>query len=332
MAGEQAHRPGANRAAPSRIWPRSSASAPGADLERHFAELRQIAAGIELVGEVSDRVRARLLAMGELMATLLGAEFLRAQGLEVTWVDARTVLRADLRRPASTRSGILSATCNFDPDPELQRRFWPAAPGEHHAGIHRQRREGNTVLLGRGGSDTSGAYFAAKLQAQRLEIWTDVPGMFSANPRQIPTARLLKALHYDEAQEIASNGAKVLHPRCILPVRQYGIPLYIYATQTPELEGTVISAAPGEGAAQVKAIAIKKGITLISMESPGMWHEVGFLADAFKVLQGSRHVGRPGVDIGDQRHRIPRSRARTHSIPTTSRRCWPIWGGCAVHS
>ena len=77
----------------------------------------------------------------------------------------------------------------------------------------------------------------------------------------------------------------MLHPRCILPVRQYGIPLYIYATQTPELEGTVISAAPGEGAAQVKAIALKKGITLISMESPGMWHEVGFLADAFKVFK-----------------------------------------------
>ena len=132
--------------------------------------------------------------------------------------------------------------------------------------------EGNTVLLGRGGSDTSAAYLAAKLQAARLEIWTDVPGMFSANPRSTPTARLLRSLHYDEAQEIASNGAKVLHPRCILPARQYRIPLHVYATQTPDLEGTVISHEGGDGAAQVKAICIKKSITLVALDSPGMWH------------------------------------------------------------
>src|SRR6202030_3106833 len=135
------------------------------------------------------------------------------------------------------------------------------------------------------GSDTSGAYFAAKLQAARLEIWTDVPGMFSANPRAVPTARLLRALHYDEAQEIASNGAKVLHPRCVLPVRQYKIPLHVYATQAPGLEGTVVSENVADSAAQVKAIAIKKGITLVSLESPGMWHQVGFLADAFQVFK-----------------------------------------------
>ena len=144
---------------------------------------------------------------------------------------------------------------------------------------------GDTVLLGRGGSDTSAAYFAAKLGAARLEIWTDVPGLFSANPRAVPTARLLRELHYDEAQEIASNGAKVLHPRCVLPVRQYKIPLHVYATQAPGLEGTVVSANVADTAAQVKAIAIKKGITLVSMESPGMWHQVGFLADAFQVFK-----------------------------------------------
>ena len=141
------------------------------------------------------------------------------------------------------------------------------------------------MLLGRGGSDTSAGYFAAKFSARRLEIWTDVPGMFSANPRSTPTARLLRALHYDEAQEIASNGAKVLHPRCMLPARQYGIPLYVYATQTPELEGTVITGRRRRRRAQVKAVCIKKGITLISMDSPGMWHQVGFLADAFQVFK-----------------------------------------------
>ena len=145
--------------------------------------------------------------------------------------------------------------------------------------------KGETVLLGRGGSDTSGSYFAAKLGARRLEIWTDVPGMFTANPRAVPNARLLKSLDYDEAQEIASSGAKVLHPRCILPAKQYAIPLSVHATHMPELEGTVITATGGDGGARVKAVCSKKGITLLSMETLGMWHQVGFLADAFAVFK-----------------------------------------------
>ena len=253
--------------------------------ERHFAELTQLAAGIALVGDIGDRVRARVMASGELMATVLGAQFLKSRGLDVSWADARTLLQAESRRSAGTRANLLSATCNFEPDPELQRRLAMLSPVILTQGFIASDSEGNTVLLGRGGSDTSASYFAAKLQARRLEIWTDVPGMFSANPRAVPNARLLKSLHYDEAQEIASNGAKVLHPRCILPARQYAIPLHIFATQTPELEGTHISSAPSEGAAQVKAIALKKGITLISMDSPGMWHQVGFLADAFQVFK-----------------------------------------------
>jgi diaminopimelate decarboxylase/aspartate kinase len=258
---------------------------PDEALERQLAELKQLAAGVALVGEVSDRVRARVLASGELLATTLGAQFLKSQGLDVTWVDARSALRAERRSGSVSRADVLSATCDFKPDAALQRRFATLSPVILTQGFIASDAQGETVLLGRGGSDTSSAYLAAKLQARRLEIWTDVPGMFSANPRVVPGARLLKALHYDEAQEIASNGAKVLHPRCILPVRQYAIPLHVYDTHTPELEGTHISAAPGEGAAQVKAIAIKKGITLISMESPGMWHQVGFLADAFQVFK-----------------------------------------------
>ena len=144
---------------------------------------------------------------------------------------------------------------------------------------------GDTVLLGRGGSDTSGSYFAAKLGARRLEIWTDVPGMFTSNPKSVSNARLLKSLDYDEAQEIASSGAKVLHPRCILPVKQYAIPLTVHATQQPELEGTVVTATGGDGGARVKAVCIKKGITLLSLETLGMWHQVGFLADAFAVFK-----------------------------------------------
>ena len=257
----------------------------GPEIERQLAELRQIAAGVALVGEVSDRTRARVMSAGELMATELGARFLRSQGLEVDWADARTMLKAEERRSASAKATVLSATCNFAPDAQLEEYLSRLAPIVITQGFIASDDEGNTVLLGRGGSDTSGAYFAAKLRAQRLEIWTDVPGMFSANPRSTPTARLLRALHYDEAQEIATSGAKVLHPRCILPVRQYGIPLHIYATQVPDLEGTVLSAEGLDGAAQVKAVCTKKGITLVSLESPGMWHQVGFLADVFQIFK-----------------------------------------------
>lgn len=254
-------------------------------VEKHLRELGQIAAGVALVGEVSDRIRARVMASGELMATELGAAYLRTRGLDATWVDARTILRAEVRRGASAKASVLSATCRFDPDPALQERLSALGKVILTQGFIASDEDGNTVLLGRGGSDTSGAYIAAKLQARRLEIWTDVPGMFSANPRSTPTARLLWSLHYDEAQEIATSGAKVLHPRCILPVRQHGIPLCVYATQTPEQQGTVISATSAAGAAQVKAICVKKGITLISMDSPGMWHQVGFLADAFQIFK-----------------------------------------------
>ncbi|HEY3808617.1 MAG TPA: bifunctional aspartate kinase/diaminopimelate decarboxylase [Steroidobacteraceae bacterium] len=256
-----------------------------AELERYFVELRHIAAGIALMGEVSDRTRARVMSSGELMATELGARYLAAQGIDAHWWDARRGLKAEQRASATQRANFLSATCDYEPDAALLAEL-DALPGVLVTqGFIASDAAGDTVLLGRGGSDTSAAYFAAKLLAQRLEIWTDVPGLFSANPRSTPQARLLRSLHYDEAQEIASSGAKVLHPRCILPAKSQRIPIAIYATHTPTLEGTHVSADGGDGAAQVKAVCIKKGITLVSLESPGMWHEVGFLADAFQTFK-----------------------------------------------
>ncbi len=145
-----------------------------------------------------------------------------------------------------------------------------------------------TVLLGRGGSDTSAAYFAARLEARRLEIWTDVPGMFSADPRKVPSARLLVALHYDEAQELASAGSSVLHPRCLSPLRRSGIPLHIRCTTAPQISGTVVSSVTEEIEPQVKGICNRDGLMLISMDTVGMWNEVGFLARIFAVFNTHR--------------------------------------------
>ncbi len=253
--------------------------------EQFVQELHELAESLAEHRSIGDATRARVMALGELMATALGAAFLNAEGIGTIWVDARDVLRADERLNATHKATLLSATCDFAPDRNLQANWRSLDKVVLTQGFIAANAAGQTVLLGRGGSDTSAAYFAAKLSAARLEIWTDVPGLFSANPRAVPTARLLRELHYDEAQEIASNGAKVLHPRCILPVRQYQIPLHVYATQAPGLEGTVVTANVADTAAQVKAIAIRKGITLVSMESPGMWHQVGFLADAFQVFK-----------------------------------------------
>ena len=258
---------------------------PDQQYENFMRELRELAANVADRGSIDDAVRARVMAMGELLATTLGAEFLQAQGIATSWVDARDTLKADERLNATHQASLLSATCDFAPDQKLQEAWRALGRVVLTQGFIAANAAGETVLLGRGGSDTSAAYFAAKLRAARLEIWTDVPGLFSANPRAVPTARLLRELHYDEAQEIASNGAKVLHPRCVLPVRQYKIPLHVYATQAPGLEGTVVTDNVAGSAAQLKAIAIKKGITLVSMESPGMWHQVGFLADAFQVFK-----------------------------------------------
>jgi diaminopimelate decarboxylase/aspartate kinase len=258
---------------------------PDAHFEAFLTELKQMTAVVATSHAASDALRARVMAMGELLATTLGAAYLNAQGVSTLWVDARRVLHADRRYGATAQASLLSATCDYTPDARLQEQWRAVDQVVVTQGFIAANEAGDTVLLGRGGSDTSAAYFAAKLNAMRLEIWTDVPGLFSANPKVVPEARLLRALHYDEAQEIASNGAKILHPRCVLPARQYNIPLHVYATQAPGMEGTVVSANVAAGAGQVKAIAIKKGITLVSMESPGMWHQVGFLADAFQVFK-----------------------------------------------
>ncbi|MGI9237771.1 MAG: bifunctional aspartate kinase/diaminopimelate decarboxylase [Woeseiaceae bacterium] len=258
-------------------------------LDETSHQLEQLVAGVRLVREVSVRVRVRVMALGELMATRLGAEFLERVGIPVQWVDARELL---LSKPGNNRNPVnayLAAACEFDPDAKLQ-----SALGRHDKviltqGFIARNGAGETVLLGRGGSDTSAAYLAAKLAARRLEIWTDVPGMFTADPRVVPSARLLVALHYDEAQELASAGSSVLHPRCISPLREYQIPLFIRSTPAPDIAGTVVASVTEEVEPQVKGICIRNGLTLISMNTVGMWQEAGFLAKAFAAF-GSHGV------------------------------------------
>ena len=248
-------------------------------------ELEQLVAGVRLIREVSVTVRVRVMALGELMATRLGAAYLARAGLPVEWVDARDHLSSINSRGGGQRSrDYLSARCEAGPDATLAGRFEELGGVVLTQGFIARNVWGETVLLGRGGSDTSAAYFASRLEAQRLEIWTDVPGMFTADPRVVPSARLLLALHYDEAEELASAGSSVLHPRCVSPLRASGIPLFVRCTSAPEVTGTVVSSITEEIEPQVKGICLRNGLTLISMDGVGMWHEVGFLAQAFAVF------------------------------------------------
>ncbi|GAB3728398.1 bifunctional aspartate kinase/diaminopimelate decarboxylase [Luteimonas pelagia] len=226
--------------------------------------------------------QAAVLGQGELLSSTLGAAYLRSQELDFGWCDARDWLAAEALPNQSAWAGRLCVSCRVDGSPEGRVRF-AAQPGRMllTQGFIARHGDGGTAILGRGGSDTSAAYFGALLGADRVEIWTDVPGMFSANPREVPDARLLARLDHAEAQEIATTGAKVLHPRSIGPCREAGVPMAILDTDRPDLPGTRIDG--GEATVPgVKAISRRDGIVLVSMETVGMWQQVGFLADIFE--------------------------------------------------
>jgi len=249
------------------------------DLGRLIADPRRSQAAVAWQAEV--------FALGELMSSALGAQFLAsgADGLPAAWLDARQFLRAEALPNQTAWGRYLSATVPVAHDANVAAAL--AAQGEVFItqGFIARNADGETVLLGRGGSDTSAGYFGALLKAELVEIWTDVPGMFSANPRVVPDARLLSRLDYEEAQEIATTGAKVLHPRSLGPLRRTQVPLVIKDTNRPHLAGTEIRSAPADAAPCIKAISARKGVTLVSMETVGMWQQVGFLADVFDAFK-----------------------------------------------
>ena len=254
---------------------------PDAVLGERLAALQSLAEQAR-AGERTLDWQAEVLAQGELLSSTLGAAYLASQGHEFGWCDARGWLDAVALPHQSAWATRLSVNCRRESDVGFGDRFaLQPSPMLITQGFIARHGDGGTAILGRGGSDTSAAYFGALLKAQRVEIWTDVPGMFSANPRDVPDARLLTRLDYAEAQEIATTGAKVLHPRAIAPCRDANVPLVILDTGRPELPGTRIDASaatvPG-----VKAISRRNGIVLVSMESIGMWQQVGFLADIFE--------------------------------------------------
>ncbi|MBI2785419.1 MAG: bifunctional aspartate kinase/diaminopimelate decarboxylase, partial [Legionella longbeachae] len=248
-------------------------------------QLEQWLTGIALLKQAPAKTHAQILSMGELMMTRLGHAFLEKQGIHCKWFDARELLTST-PFPDGEAANYLSARCESEFDPILVEKFISSgAQAIITQGFFAANPHGETVLLGRGGSDTSAALIAVKLQAASCEIWTDVPGIYTANPHQLPHARLLKKLNYDEAQEIATMGAKVLHPNCIPPVRRAKIPMSVKFTQMPEHSGTLITKDIDETAPLIKSIQIKNSILLISIDTLHMWQQVGFLSDVFSTFK-----------------------------------------------
>ena len=226
-------------------------------------------------------LQAELMAQGELLSSRLCVTILKHFGIEAHWLDARAVLRCPGSHQRAEASEYLAAHCPAEHDPQLAQGLGAIGPCHVMPGFLAANARGETVLLGRGGSDTSATCLGAVIGAERVEIHSDVPGLFSADPRRIPTARLLKMLSYREAQELAAMGARALHPRSLIPVAQQRIPLWLCQVDRPDIEGTRITPQARDHGAQVKAIVQRKGITLVTMEGLAMWQQVGFLADIF---------------------------------------------------
>jgi len=227
--------------------------------------------------------RADLLATGEWLSTRIGASFLN-QTLSVDWLDARNYLIAKVEPELSLARQILSASCAAGFDQNFRETCAGLKPVVITQGFIAADPTGATVLLGRGGSDTSAALLAGRLGAGSVEIWTDVPGLFSADPRLVPEARLLEELEYSEALEMAASGAKVVHPSCIRAAAETGTTVLIRDTGRPQLTGTRIGPQPMPSRG-VKNITSQKEMLVLLLQKLDNRREVGFLAGVFDIFR-----------------------------------------------
>jgi aspartate kinase len=212
-----------------------------------------------------------------------------AHGVKAAHVDSREVLVTD--------SSYMEAVPQTEETSErLQSKVKPlldAGQVPVMGGFIGANRAGVTTTIGRGGSDFSAAIFGAALGAERIEIWTDVDGILTTDPRICPDARRIKVISFDEAAELAYFGAKVLHPATVLPAIQKNIPVYVLNSRNPSCEGTKITTRAPQGKNIFKAIAVKKRITIVDVAAPRMLLAHGFLRTIFEAFD--RH--KVAVDV-----------------------------------
>ncbi|CNH92986.1 bifunctional aspartate kinase/homoserine dehydrogenase I [Yersinia ruckeri] len=245
-----------------------------------FAQLKQQLHGISLLGQCPDSVNAAIICRGEKMSIAIMEAVFQAKGYPVTVINPVEKLLA--------QGHYLESTVDIA---ESTRRIVASGiPADHiilMAGFTAGNDKGELVVLGRNGSDYSAAVLAACLRADCCEIWTDVDGVYTCDPRTVPDARLLKSMSYQEAMELSYFGAKVLHPRTIAPIAQFQIPCLIKNTANPQAPGTLIGGEGMDDGYPVKGITNLNNMAMINVSGPGMKGMVGMAARVFAVMSRS---------------------------------------------
>ena len=251
-----------------------------AALREDFARLTTMVRALAARGEVSPPSHDEIVAMGELASSRIVAEAFRARQIPAVWVDSRAVLVTDAEHTAAMPD--MDATCA-----RTQQLVAPQRAGGKVAvmgGFIGATASGVTTTLGRGGSDYSAAIFGACLDVNEIQIWTDVDGMLTADPRVVANPKLVPQLSFDEASELAYFGAKVLHPSTILPAVAKNIPVRILNSRRPDVTGTMITA-EGREHDGLTALACKRGVTVVDITSSRMLMAHGFLRRLFEVFE-----------------------------------------------
>ena len=249
------------------------------DLGAMFDELAHLAEALSVLGDLTPRSKDAIASMGERLSSQLVVAAMRRAGLPADHVDARDVMVTDdCFCRAEPLTELIAAAARDRLLPVVRRGRVPVLGGFIGA-----TRGGITTTLGRGGSDYSAALVGAALGADAIEIWTDVDGMLTADPRVVTGARLIEQIRFDEASELASFGAKVLHPSTIVPAVERGIPVWIFNSRNPAGRGTRIThEAPRRS---VSAIASRGGIVLLQVRTAKMLLVPGFLRRFFEVFE-----------------------------------------------
>ncbi len=259
-----------------------------AELSAMFDELAALAEALKTLGDLTPRSLDTIAALGEQLSSVLVVAAFRKLGLPAEHVDAREVMITDGNfTRAEPQAEAIAEAAQRVVMPLIRAGRIPVMGGFFGAA----QGTGITTTLGRGGSDYSASLVGAALQADAIEIWTDVDGMLTADPRVVEGARLIERIGFEEASELASFGAKVLHPNTIAPAVMRGIPVWVLNSRKPDGTGTLITFdAPRRS---VTAIAGKSGVTLVKVRSPRMLLTEGFMRTLFDVF--GRH--RTSVDV-----------------------------------